>query len=171
MSKSLVHVLDANSFIRSKREHYAFDFCPGYWDALIRMHQGGLLESIDHVERELTRGKNKDALAQWVESSAPSGFFVDTSAAPIVEAYREVVNAVQSHGQYKQGAKAAFLKGADPWLIAYARVYKRQVATYEIPQPTSKGVVKIPDVAAGFGVKCSPPYKLLRESGVRLVLV
>ena len=50
MSKQPIFVLDADSFIRSKREHYAFDFCPGYWDALVRLHNAGSLESIDRVE-------------------------------------------------------------------------------------------------------------------------
>jgi len=36
MSKSPRYILDADSFIRAKREHYAFDICPGYWDALLR---------------------------------------------------------------------------------------------------------------------------------------
>ena len=39
MSNSQFYVLDADSFIRSKREHYAFDFCPGYWDALVRSYR------------------------------------------------------------------------------------------------------------------------------------
>ena len=118
----------------------------------------------------MTKGKKKDALAQWVQSTAPAGFFVDTTGTKVVEAYREVVNTVQSHSQYKQGARAAFLKGADPWLIAYARVHNRHIATYEVSQSTSKSDVKIPDVALEFGVKCTPPFTLLRRSKVKLIL-
>ena len=33
MSTPVRYLLDADSFIRSKREHYAFDFCPAYWEA------------------------------------------------------------------------------------------------------------------------------------------
>ncbi|MEZ6104377.1 MAG: DUF4411 family protein [Pirellulaceae bacterium] len=36
MSQGTRYLLDANTFIRSKREHYAFDFCPAYWDAILR---------------------------------------------------------------------------------------------------------------------------------------
>ncbi len=35
MSPGPRYLLDANTFIRSKREHYAFDFCPAYWDAIV----------------------------------------------------------------------------------------------------------------------------------------
>ncbi|MEO0532214.1 MAG: DUF4411 family protein [Planctomycetota bacterium] len=163
-------VLDADSLIRAKREHYAFDFCPGYWEALLKLHGAGRLESIDRVRSELTKGAKPDALAAWVTAKVPATFFSRSDATAVVAVQADIANAVQSSGQYKQPAKARFLRGADPWLIAYATANGRTLATYEVAQPTSVSKIKIPDMAKTFGVKCVAPYTLLRGSGYRLVL-
>lgn len=47
------YLLDANVFIEAKRRYYAFDICPGFWDALLMQHENAKVASIDRVKKEL----------------------------------------------------------------------------------------------------------------------
>lgn len=58
-------LLDANVFISAKNLHYGFDFCPAFWDWLVREHRAGKVFSIEKVRDELRAGQ--DELAQWAE--------------------------------------------------------------------------------------------------------
>jgi hypothetical protein len=44
------------------------------------------------------------------------------------------------------------------------------LVTYEVSQPTSKALIKLPDAASEFGVECIPPYVMLRQLRVRFQL-
>lgn len=66
------YLLDADAFIRSKREHYAFDIVPGYWEAILKAHELRRVASIIPVRKELRRGN--DDLAQWVKDNTPEAF-------------------------------------------------------------------------------------------------
>ena len=59
----MAYLLDADVFIRAKNLHYGFDFCPAFWDWLIRQNQAGTLYSIERVGDELKAGD--DQLAEW----------------------------------------------------------------------------------------------------------
>ena len=168
MSKPPQFLLDADSFIRSKREHYAFDFCPAYWDALLRAFQQGRLLSIQPVRTELLRGK--DALADWVKNKPPHEFFASVEVEEVVEAYTRVIAWAEHHDQYLRAAKQRFAAGADPWLIAFALANRCVLVSYEVSQPTSKALIKLPDAARRFKVECVPPYVMLRRLKVRFVL-
>jgi hypothetical protein len=118
MSGETRFLLDSDSFIRSKREHYALDFCPGYWDTLLHQFQRNRLGSIVPIRSELLRGK--DALADWVKNSAPAGFFEPVDSPSVNSAFRKIANWTETHSRYSRAVKQAFLDGADPWLIAAA---------------------------------------------------
>lgn len=76
---------------------------------------------------------------------------------------------VEDRKEYKRAAKQKFVRGADPWLVAYARTNKLTIVTYEVSSD-SKAFVKLPDVADHFKVPCVPPYVLLRQLKVQLTL-
>jgi len=168
MSKRPHYLLDADSFIRSKREHYAFDFCPAYWDALLRGFAADRLLSIEPIRKELLRGK--DALADWVRDEAPEEVFEAVDDAGVQAAYAKVIQWAEKHPQYSRAAKQAFAKSADPWLIAFAATFGHLLVTYEVSQPTSKALIKLPDAARQFSVDCIPPYVMLRQLKVRFQL-
>ena len=168
MTKQPKYLLDADSFIRSKREHYAFDFCPGYWDALLRGFRQRRVVSIVPVRKELLRGK--DALADWVNNEAPETFFESVNDADVQTAYAEVIQRVEDSEQHTTAAKHRFARGADPWLVAVARTEKLVLVTYEVSSPESKAMLKLPDVARRFKVECIPPYVMLRRLKVKLTL-
>jgi hypothetical protein len=66
--------------------------------------------------------------------------------------------------------KQKFVGGADPWLVAYADARELVLVTYEVSAPESKALVKLPDVARHFDLKCIPPYVMLRRLKIVLEL-
>ena len=58
-----VYVLDANIFIEAKQRYYAFDVCPGFWEALVWHHGNGPIISVDRVK---PNSKN-------IRTNSPSG--------------------------------------------------------------------------------------------------
>ena len=46
----LAYLLDANVFIQAKNLHYGFDFCPAFWDWLIRQNLNGQLYRVEYKE-------------------------------------------------------------------------------------------------------------------------
>jgi len=168
MSRRTRYLLDADSFIRSKREHYAFDFCPAFWDALLKGFAAGHVLSIEPIRKELLRGN--DALANWVRNEAPKELFEKIDDPGIQGAYAEVIQWAEKNAQFTRPAKQAFAGGADPWLIAFAATFGDVLVTYEVSQPTSKALIKLPDAARQFKVDCIPPYVMLRQLKVQFQL-
>ena len=168
MSKERKYLLDADSFIRSKREHYAFDFCPGFWDALLKGYRQNKVASIIPVKKELLKGR--DALADWIRNEAPDDFFEPVEIDEVQTTYAEIVQWIDDNDQYTRAAKQNFLSGADPWLVAHARSNGFILVTYEVSSPESRALIKLPDVARHFSVRPIPPYVMLRELAVTLKL-
>lgn len=71
------YLLDANVFIEAKRRYYGFDFCPAFWDWLVRENAAGHVFSIDKVADELVRGD--DELSTWAADRG-QGFFLREDA-------------------------------------------------------------------------------------------
>lgn len=161
-------LLDADAFIRSQKDHYGFDFCPGYWDAILTAHDLKKVASIIPVRKELLKGN--DSLADWIKDRCPKSFFRDVKDIEVQRKLTEINSWVMANQQYSMPARQQFLRGADPWLIAYASVNGYVVATYEVAAPESKAKVKLPDVADEFDVECSPPFEMLRALGAKMVL-
>lgn len=168
MAEPVRYLLDADTFIRSKRQHYAYDFCPAYWEALIREHDQGLLSSIMPVREELLRGKNW--LADWVRDIAPADFFEPVDDEAVQRAYASVMAYVNGDARYKTQAKARFARGADPWLIAFAIARNRVLVTYEARDRESTTRIKLPDVADHFELESMAPYVMLRQLNVQFHL-
>jgi hypothetical protein len=165
MAADKKYVLDANAFIQSKRKFYAFDICPGYWDALIWHHTQGIVCSIDRVARELERGG--DDLSQWAGSSVPEDFFDSTDQTAVIAFYSQVIGLVQAHPQFSPDAKAEFADTdrADAWLVAYAKTTGSALVTLEAFDPLVRKRVPIPNVCqfAAVGVECVTIFEMLRR--------
>ena len=73
----MAYLLDADVFIRAKNLHYGFDFCPAFWDWLIRQNQASEVYSIEKVGDELLAGD--DDLANWARNR-DGDFFVPPDA-------------------------------------------------------------------------------------------
>jgi hypothetical protein len=104
MSGEEKYLLDADSFIRSKRQHYAFDFCPGFWDALLKGYEQGRVTSIEPIRKELLKGKDK--LADWLKNVVPEDFFEPVDEGDVEDAFSRVVQWVEANDRYVRAAKA-----------------------------------------------------------------
>lgn len=157
-------LLDANVFIQAKNLHYGFDFCPAFWDWLIKQNQAGRFASVEKVADELQGGA--DELAEWSRSLG-DGFFLRPDDA-VVGAFNAVSDWANRQG-YEPGAVATFLQVADYWLISHALAHNWTVVTHEVPADTFRKV-KIPNAGIGLGLRCISPYDMLRREGARFVL-
>lgn len=153
------NLLDANCFMEAKDRYYRFTICPGYWDWLAFANGSGRVFSVEAVQRELINGGGE--LASRAKSSLAPLFLPPDSS--VVAEYANVAAWVQSHPQYRASAKARFLAGADPWLIAHAKASGYSVITLEVPAPSSLKDIKIPDVCTAFSVKYLNPFDLLEN--------
>lgn len=163
-------VLDSDVFIAAKNAYYAFDFCPGFWDGIIRAHAQGRARSIDRIRAELLAGRKEEDLVLWVKNKLPEEFFHDSNSAEVSGAYAEVMLWVQRNPRYFDRAKAKFATEADGWLVAYSMVHGTEVVTNEQPRPESHNRVLLPDVCEQFKVSYRDTFPMLRELGARLEL-
>ena len=160
----MAYLLDADIFIRAKNLHYAFDFCPAFWEWLLQQNQAGKVYSIERVGNELLAGA--DDLADWARERGASFFLAPDqtllSALPAISAWA-------ASGTYEQGALSTFFQVADYYLVAHAYGGEHTVVTHEIPSASTRKI-KIPDACIGLGIKCMTPYEMLRSERVRFVL-
>jgi hypothetical protein len=168
--KEAVCVLDSDVFIAAKNLYYAFDICPGFWDAIVRAYERDRVRSIDRIKAELLAAQPKEDLVVWVRTQLPAGFFYSTQTRPVIEAYTEIVMWVQRSAQYFDSAKAKFATEADGWLVAYSMVHGTTVVTNEQPKPESRNSVKLPDVCTQFKVPYKNTFSMLRSLGAKLEL-
>jgi hypothetical protein len=169
MSAGKRYVLDANVFIQAHRTYYGLDICPGFWRALLREHDAKRVFSIDKVRNELLA--SKDRLSAWVKDTAPATLFKGTADKAVTDAYRQMVNWVQSQAQFNAQAKAEFASVADGWVIAYAKAYGLIVVTHEEYAPDAKNKVPMPNVCIEFNVRYGNTFDMLRELKVKLGLI
>lgn len=154
----MAYLLDANTFIEAKDGPYGFDICPAFWVFIERENDAGRLYSIRPIGEELWRGN--DQLAKWAENR--KNLFIPLDAAAH-EAAKEVIEYAQSNG-FTDAAKVEFLRGADPFLIAYAKAHGHIVVTHETLEKSRLSKVKIPNVCHAVGVKYVRVWDWLRES-------
>ena len=160
----MAYLLDTNVFIQAKDLHYGFDFCPAFWEWLIKQNNSGRVYSIEKVSDELSA--IEDELADWSEERG-YGFFLRPDST-LFAALTTVSEWVMGQ-MYDQSAVNTFFQKADYYLVAQALSGKHVVVTHEIPS-NSPRKVKIPDACIGLGIKCMTPFDMLRTERARFVL-
>lgn len=158
------YLLDANVFMAAKNLHYGLDFCPAFWDWLIRENDREKVFSIEKVGDEIEAGG--DELADWAKATGEPLFLKPD--VQVLSGMGRVSQWLIENG-YTPGAVNTFLQGADYWLIAHALVHGHTVVTHEKPENTLRRV-KIPNVCVGLGVKVMTPFEMLRHERARFVL-
>lgn len=160
----MAYLLDANVFIQAKNLHYGLDFCPAFWNWLIRGNAGGAVFSIEKVGDEIEAGE--DELSEWAAARG-ADFFLKPDAKILSALSR--ASAWTTAQSYDPAAVSTFLQVADYYLVAHALAHGHTVVTHEVPSPSVKKI-KIPNVCIGLGVKCMTPYEMLRAEQARFVL-
>jgi hypothetical protein len=161
------YLLDTNIFIEAKRRYYGMDICPGFWDWLDHAHSRGIVASVTSVCDELREGN--DELAKWAKDRTGAGWFLSIDDVATQQYFAEIVRYVQSL-PYTQAALDEFLRVADPWLIAKARVMDATVVTHETYDPNARRKIPIPNICRNFGLSCLDTFDLLRADTVSFVL-
>ena len=166
----MAYLLDANVFIHAQNAHYGFDFCPGFWDWLIKENEARRLYSVDQVKRELMHEEKDDLLRQWAKERSKRFFLAPdattTASFPVVSAW---VRKQRLAGKYTLAAENKFFDTADYYLIAHAYTDKHIIVSHEGPS-NSPNIIKIPDVCDGLNLTCISPYEMLRNERARFVL-
>ena len=155
-----MYLLDANVFITASRGYYGMDFCPAFWDWLLR--EEGVVASIVAIQAEL---REPAELRQWAASA--EGLFLPPGEGGV--ALEPVEDWVWAQA-YQKKVKRKWLGGPDATLVAEALARGATLVTEEKSAPGSVASIKVPDVCAGLGVRCIDTFAMLRELGARFVL-
>ena len=155
----IVYLLDANVFMEAGRRYYGRDFCPAFWDWIIREHKRGRVFSVYAVKGEIAKGD--DWLVDWSDNEAKSLFLLEDE------------KATNSLREMSIWAKANRRKGqcddADVRLVAYAHAHGHTVVTMENNLPGG-GKIKIPWICKAFGVEYVDSFGMLRRVKAQFVL-
>lgn len=172
MSKPRRFLVDSNILIEAHKAHYAWDFCPGFWDALVAGHAAGRVLTIDRVKEEIEKGK--DWISTWAVNDVPTTCFAATKTdAAVIGVWTQCQTWASGRTSPSFTPEAlldfARVETADAWLVAYAAIHKYVVITHEISEPQRRNKVKIPDACKVFGVAYDTPFQMLRELGTVLI--
>ena len=158
------YCLDADTFIQAKNGPYGMDIVPAFWSWLDQQFEAGAIYSSILVCDELLEGS--DDLAEWAKLRKDNGMFVPPS--DVVQAtFRQIADYVNAN--FPQPQAQMFLDGADPWVIAEAKVGNAIVVTHEILVPPNSSKVKIPNICQKFRVEYRKVYAMLRELNARFI--
>jgi hypothetical protein len=160
-------LFDANVFIEAKNRYYAFDICPGFWEWMDFIVTRGRVFSFSMVCAELMAGN--DELAAWAKARKDANWFLDVSDLATQEAFATIATRVQV-GPFNYAAKAKFLDGADPWLVAKGLNTGATVVTHEVYDSHAKKRVPLPNICEQNGVHFMNSFDVLRELSASFVL-
>lgn len=158
----MAYLLDTNIFVSAKGMHYGMDFCPGFWQWLIRGSRAGTIASIAQVQDEL----QDDELNEWLPKLGKQ-FFREPDLG-VLRCMAEISEWVNKQS-VAPAAKATFFGAADYHLIAHALAGDHIVVTHEQIEHSPLRI-KIPNVCIAFKVKYLRTHEMLRREKVRLVL-
>jgi hypothetical protein len=160
------YLLDTNVFVQAKNFYYRRSICPGFWDWLDTAVENQF-GTIDRVRAETLKGN--DDVSRWFKERKGASWIAETHGEPTQQAFREVVGWVTRGAAALHPERAAFLAGADPWLVAHAMTTKATVVSLEVPK-NSPNKVSVADVCAAFKVPVIKTWDLLELCKARFVL-
>ena len=152
------YCFDANVLIQAKNGPYGFDIASTFWELIDQKFEERIISTSSLVYKELAGGD--DELAKWIRERKDNGSFIepDKDVQNTLSAIADYVNE-----NYPQHEAAAFLSGADPWVIALAKTMSTVVVTQEKLVGSESRKVKIPNICKVFGVAYIDMYQMLRE--------
>jgi len=151
------YVIDSCS-ITAMRRIYPKDVFPGAWSKLSELAETGTLISSEQVLEELK--VQDDMVLLWAK--AHHGIFlplyenIQVEASKILQAFPDNLLDLKKRRS-----------GADPFLIATAKVNSCTVVTEENPSG-GPPKVKIPDVCRAMRIECIAVLEMLRREGLKL---
>ena len=160
----MTYLLDANVFIQAKNLHYGLDFCPAFWDWLVKNNVAGRVFTIDKVADEIAAGG--DELTDWMQKYGAA--LIRPTDARVAAQFAAISKWATSQ-QYEPVAISTFFQVADFYLIAHAMADGHIIVTHEVPANTAKRI-KIPNACLGLNLRFMTPYDILRREQARFIL-
>jgi len=144
--------IDTSAILDGWIRYYPPDVFPEVWDRIDKLIESGRLIATEEVLEEIKR-KDDDVL-EWAEKRRH--MFV-----PIDEDIQRVVKAIlKDHPKLIDERKGR--SGADPFVIALAKIRGCHVVTGEFPTGGKKRP-KIPDVCNAFGIRSFNLLEMFRR--------
>ena len=162
---SAMYLLDTNVFITAKDNYYPLDYCPAFWDWILKGHHNNLLASVVAVRDEILK-REATPLAKWVKK-LPSTFFLDVTPA-MRDAAQQITDWLEGTS-YTPSARIEFMDCADSELVAHAIAGGHTVVTFEKSR-NKITQIKIPDVCKQFEVPYVNVFEVIRQSGDKFIL-
>lgn len=168
MNASPIYVIDSSALIEAANRYYAFDIAPSFWRQLIQYAERGIIISIDKVKKELTRGKEEDALAVWAKNDFHFAF-ASTTEEDVLVRYASIIAWSQGHHHYNDVAKAEFAGTdiADPWVMSYAQSKGYIVVSEELLKKDIKRRIPIPNACGELKIPHQNTFEMLRALKIR----
>ena len=150
----MTYSLDTSSLLHAWRRAYPPEVFPALWQRLNGVITQGLLIASEEVLVELEQVD--DQVLAWAREHR--AMFVPTDDA----IQRAVQDILQKHRALVDEARPRL--GADPFVVALARVRSCTVVTQETPSgsPTR---LKIPDVCRVLGIGCINVLQFIQQQG------
>ena len=145
--------LDTSALIDGWVRNYPIGNFPGVWEKLAALIEKGNARATDEVLRELER--QDDDLTAWCNRQ--SSLFVamdDEIQILVAEILQNYPRLVESGGRRS---------GADPFVIALAKIHSCTVVTAEQRTNNPDGRVRIPDVCNFMDIRCVNLLGLITE--------
>jgi len=161
----MLFLLDSNVFINASRLYYHPDMAPTFWEWLTEQNRMGRIASVSRVKDEINDGKG-GYLQKW-SSELSSAFWLQPGENAMESMARLADWAMHPDRPYRDSARAEFLNVADYYLVAQAHSTKAAVVTFELPAPSSRRRVLIPDACDAMGVTYCEPFDVYRRLGLR----
>lgn len=150
---------DTSAFLEPWKTHYPPDIVRPLWDQIETFGKDGVVVAPEQVLRELS--KYDDPLSSWAKDHA------HIFKAPTEAVQRALRDVMRTHpGLVSIGKNRS---GADPWVIAQARVSAAVVVTYEGPEPNRRQP-KIPEVCLAYKIPCLTFVDFLRDVNIQFRL-
>ena len=153
----MTYCIDTSAILTAWRRNYPPDIFPSVWDRVDELINQGELIASEEVLVELER--KDDEVYAW--ATERQGIFV-----PIDDQVQQVVRRVlASYPRLLDTRRNR--SGADPFVIALARVRNCTVVTNEAPS-NSPSRPTIPDVCQALGILCIDFIQMARQEGWRI---
>ena len=150
------YIIDTCSFSELKYR-YSEDVFEGIWKQVLDEIEKGTIMSCEEVYEELKK-QNDEFFERF---SRYKYMFIDIND----EIQEELIIILKEHENILDLKKKK--SGADPFVIATAKVYNCTVVTEEKRSNSTK-IEKIPDVCNAYGIKCITFLDMLRELNIKV---
>lgn len=148
--------IDASAILDAWVRYYPIDTFPSFWEKFRVFIESGIGVATELVEQEIK--KKDDGCYQWFSANKLIEFFIDLN-----DSVQTAVIDILKNPNYQrlvEDRKGTY--GADPFIIALAKVESLTVVTGEKPS-NNLSKPKIPDVCSDMGIECINVLDLMRR--------